>query len=134
VGRNDWNVSLNIRLNLLDFGERSANVQSKRVTAKINRARLDFSRLNAKRRWVNFVENFNSKKREFTSIKNALKRSQTSYKEQLKDLKRGLVSQIEVIRSLDDVISLEKLAIRSALEVKSIYYQANAYLGKYPKG
>ena len=134
LGRNDWDVSLNITLNLLDFGKRSSSVQSKNVTASINRARLDYSRINAQRRWINYVDNFNSKKKEFRSIKQALKRSRTSYKEQLKDLKRGLVTQIEVIRSLDDVISLEKLSIRSALEVKSIYYQANAYLGKYPKG
>jgi outer membrane protein TolC len=133
LGRNDWEVSLNIRLNLLDFGQRSSNVQNKRVAASINKARFDFNRQNAKSQWNNFIDSFQSKKKELISLRAALKRSRTSYDEQLKDLNRGLVTQIEVIRSLDDVISLEKLSIRSSLEVKSLYYQANAYLGNYPK-
>lgn len=133
LGRNDWEVSLNIRLNLLDFGQRSSNVQNKRVAASINKARFDFNRQNAKSQWSNFIDSFQSKKKELISLRAALKRSRTSYDEQLKDLNRGLVTQIEVIRSLDDVISLEKLSIRSSLEVKSLYYQANAYLGNYPK-
>lgn len=133
LGKNDWDVSLNIKLNLLDFGKRSSSVQSKRVTSTINKARLEFDRLNASRKWENFVNNFNSKKRELASLKEALEKSKSSYNEQLKDLKRGLITQIEVIRSLDDVISLEKLSIRSSLEVKSLYYQANAYLGHFPK-
>lgn len=132
-GRNDWEVSLNIRLNLLDFGQRSSAIQSKLVSASIDKARLDFNRLNAERGWNTIVSNFDAKKNELNALKVALDRSQLSYKEQLKDLDRGLITQIDVIRSLDDVISLEKLTIRSALEVKSLYYQANAYLGNYPK-
>lgn len=133
LGRNDWEVSLNIRINLFDFGQRSSNVQSKRVAANINRARFDFNRLNAQRQWNNFVDRFKSKKQEYSSLQLALKKSRISYQEQLKDLDKGLVTQIEVIRSLDDVISLEKLSIKSSLEVKSYYYQAKAYLGNYPK-
>ncbi len=133
LGRNDWEVSLNIRLNLLDFGQRSSAVQGRRVTANINKARFEFNRMNAKGRWSNFIDSFKAKKRELKSLRAALKKSRNSYDEQLKDLKRGLVTQIDVIRSLDDVISLEKLSIRSSLEVKSLYYQANAYLGNYPK-
>lgn len=134
LGRNEWEVSLNIRLNILDFGQRSSAVQMKKVDALINKARMEFNQINAKSRWSNFINNFKTKKRELISLKKALKRSRKSYDEQLKDLKRGLVTQIDVIRSLDDVISLEKLSIRSALEVKSLYYQANAYLGNFPKG
>jgi len=134
LGRNEWEVSLNIRLNILDFGQRSSSVQTKRVEALINKARLDFNKTNAESRWSNFINNFKTKKNELVSLRKALKRSRDSYDEQLKDLKRGLVTQLDVIRALDDVISLEKLSIRSALEVKSLYYQANAYLGNYPKG
>jgi outer membrane protein TolC len=133
LGRNDWEVSLNVRLNILDFGQRSSNVQSKRVAASINKARFDFNRQNAKSQWSNFIDSFQSKKNELKSLRAALKRSRISYKEQLKDLNRGLVTQIDVIRSLDDVINLEKLSIRSSLEVKSLYYQANAYLGNFPR-
>lgn len=134
LGRNDWEVSLNLRLNILDFGQRSSNVKSKKVSTYINKARYEFSRTNAKRTWQNFIETFSSKKKELVLTRAALKRSRSSYSEQLKDLNRGLVTQIDVIRSLDDVINLEKLSIRSALEVKSLYYQAQAYLGNIPKG
>ncbi len=134
LGRNDWDISINVRLNLLDFGKRSSSVQSKNIAASINQARYDHLTLNTHRRWSEFVKNFESKKNELATLKKALSRSRNSFHEQLKDVKRGLVTQIEVIRSLDDVIGLEKLVIKSALGVKSLYYQANAYLGKYPKG
>lgn len=134
AGNNEWDVSLSVKLNLLDFGKRSSSVQSKKVVERINEARFKYNKLNAQREWNNYIDNFNAKKDEYKSLKNALERSKKSYDEQLKDLNRGLITQIEVIRSLDDVISLEKLTIRSALEVKSLYYQANAYLGNYPRG
>jgi len=99
----------------------------------LDNVRFDFNRQNAKSQWSNFIDSFQSKKNELKSLRAALKRSRISYKEQLKDLNRGLVTQIDVIRSLDDVINLEKLSIRSSLEVKSLYYQANAYLGNFPR-
>ncbi|MFG1481500.1 TolC family protein [Halobacteriovorax sp. HFRX-2_2] len=133
IGERDWGVSLNVSLNLLDFGERKSRVVSKRIASQINKAQIDFSRRNTKNRWNAFVQNFEYKKNELKTLRKALLRSRASYQEQLKDLNKGLVTQIEVIRSLDDVIDLEKLAIRSSLEVKSLYYQANAYLGNIPK-
>ena len=120
-------------MNLLDFGQRTSNVETKALQARISKARLEFNRLNATRQWDNFIDSFNAKKRELASLTTALNRIRASYQEQLKDIQKGLVTQIEVIRSLDDVINLEKLKIRSALEVKSLYYQAKAYLGELPK-
>lgn len=134
LGRNDLEVTLNLKLNLLDFGQRSSKVQTKKLDSLIAKAKFDYSRLNSKREWRDFVKNFTSKKNEYKSLKQALLKSRNSYKEQLADLGKGLVTQIDVIRSLDDVIDLEKLSIRSSLEVKSLYYKANAYLGNYPKG
>ncbi|WP_419168760.1 TolC family protein [Halobacteriovorax sp.] len=133
-GDRDWGVSLNVTLNLLDFGERSSKVTSKKIVERINSAQVDFTRRNSINRWNTFVRNFEAKKNELITLRRALDRSRAAYQEQLKDLDKGLVTQIEVIRSLDDVIDLEKLAIRSSLEVKSIFYQANAYLGNIPKG
>ncbi len=129
----DWSVSLNISLNLLDFKERASKVSSKNIQARLANAQVEYSRRNIQNNWQEFIVNFENKKRELQTLREALKRSQISYKEQLKDLSKGLVTQIEVIRSLDDVISLEKLAIRSSLEVKSLYYQASAFLGNIPK-
>ncbi len=133
IGERDWGVSLNVTMNLLDFGERKSRVASKNIVTQINKAQIDFNRRNTVNRWAAFVKNFDYKKNELITLRKALYRSRASYREQLKDLNKGLVTQIEVIRSLDDVIDLEKLAIRSALEVKSLYYQANAYLGNIPK-
>ncbi len=130
---NDWAVSVNVKLNLFDFGVKSSSVQSKNVQANIKNARLEYGKRNAKNDWNNFVNNFDVKKNELVKLKKALKSSKASYQEQLQDLEKGLVTQIEVIRSLDDVIELEKLVIRSALNVKSLYYQANAFLGNLPK-
>ncbi|MGI4992006.1 TolC family protein [Halobacteriovorax sp. GFR7] len=133
IGERDWRVSLNVTLNLLDFGERKSKVTSRRIVSQINKAQIDYNRRNTVNRWSAFVKNFEYKKNELQTLRKALYRSRASYQEQLKDLNKGLVTQIEVIRSLDDVIDLEKLAIRSSLEVKSLYYQANAYLGNIPK-
>ncbi|EPZ50181.1 outer membrane efflux protein [Bacteriovorax sp. BAL6_X] len=133
IGERDWRVSLNVTLNLLDFGERKSKVTSRRIVSQINKAQIDYNRRNTVNRWSAFVKNFDYKKNELQTLRKALYRSRASYQEQLKDLNKGLVTQIEVIRSLDDVIDLEKLAIRSSLEVKSLYYQANAYLGNIPK-
>lgn len=132
IGERDWGISLNVTLNLLDFGERKSRVVSKNIISQINKAQIDFNRRNTVNRWSAFVKNFEYKKKELMTFRKALYRSRASYQEQLKDLSKGLVTQIEVIRSLDDVIDLEKLAIRSSLEVKSLYYQANAYLGNIP--
>ncbi|MCO4753071.1 MAG: TolC family protein [Bacteriovoracaceae bacterium] len=132
-GRDDWDVSLNIKMNLFDFGKTASSVQSAKVAARIDKARYDYSRMNADGQWKNFVKNFNLKKDEYRSLQKALDRSTRSYDEQIKDLNKGLITQIDAIRSLDDVITLQKLAIKSSLELKSLYYQANAYLGKYPK-
>ncbi len=130
---NDWAVSVNVKLNLFDFGVKSSSLQSKNVQASIKNARLEYSKRNAKNDWNKFVNNFEVKKNELVKLKQALVSSKSSYQEQLQDLEKGLVTQIEVIRSLDDVIELEKLVIRSALNVKSLYYQANAFLGNLPR-
>jgi outer membrane protein len=133
LGRDDWDVSLRLTLNLFDFGKNSANVQSQKISALISQSKLDFNRRNAEREWQNFQELFKQKQSEYSTLKKSLDLIKKSYAEQVKDLDKGLVGQIDVVRSLDDVISLEKLTIQSALELKSIYYQANAYLGLYPK-
>ena len=130
---NEWEVSLNIRFNIFDFGKRSSAVDTQRVNHQVNRAKYDYSVQNSKRTWSNFLTRFNAKKEELRSYEEALKKIRSSYDEQLKDVAKGLVTQIDVIRSLDDVVSLEKLYIKSSLEVKSLYYQAKAYLGNIPQ-
>lgn len=133
LGRDNWDVSVNIKMNLFDFGKTSSSVKTKNVQALINRARFDFNRINATEQWKNFVASFDLKKNEFIALKRALSKSSLSYEAQIRDLSKGLVTQLDVIRSLDDVIELQKLTIKTSLELKSLYYQANAYLGNYPK-
>lgn len=129
----DWAVSVNVKLNLFDFGVKSSRVQSKNILSRIENAKIEYNKRNIDNYWENYKRNFQLKKNELMTIRKSLDRSKASYQEQLKDLDKGLVTQIEVIRSLDDVIQLEKLVIKSALEVKSLYYQANAFIGNIPK-
>lgn len=129
----DWAVSVNVKLNLFDFGVKKSRVQNKKILSRINNAQIEYTRRNSDNHWQKYLKNFDLKKNELITLRRSLDRSKASYQEQLKDLDKGLVTQIDVIRSLDDVIQLEKLVIRSALDVKSLYYQANAFLGNIPK-
>ncbi|MCB9059968.1 MAG: TolC family protein [Halobacteriovoraceae bacterium] len=129
----NWDISLNVTMPLLDFGERSSAVMVQKIQTKINQAKLDLSVNNSDKIWSNYIKAFGLKKLEFLKLKESLEKSKDAYKEQLKDVEKGLITQIDVIRSLDDVINLEKLVIRSALDLKLQYYQAKAYLGDYPK-
>lgn len=129
----DWAVSVNVKLNLYDFGVKKSRVQNKKILSRINNAQIEYTRRNSDNHWQKYLNNFDLKKNELITLRRSLDRSKASYQEQLKDLDKGLVTQIDVIRSLDDVIQLEKLVIRSALDVKSLYYQANAFLGNIPK-
>ncbi|GEM_PF-4608967 len=133
TGSDNWDVSLNVSMNIFDFGKTSSSVNTQNVQALIDRTRLQYNRVNSNREWANFVKVFNNKKSQLSSLKRSLTQIRKSYVEQVKDLDKGLVAQIDVIRSLDDVINLEKLYIKAALELKSLYYQSKAYLGEYPK-
>lgn len=130
----DWKISLNLKYNLFDFGERKSKISSKKISRRIKRAHYDYARLNTNRVWENYYQKFNAKKNEYSLLRRALTRSEASYQQQIQDLKKGLVTQIEVIRSLDDVVNLEKQTIKTSTEVKIMYYQAKAYLGHFPKG
>ncbi|WP_372654642.1 TolC family protein [Halobacteriovorax sp.] len=132
-GSDNWDVSLNLTLNIFDFGKTSSSVNTQNVQALIDKTRLQYNRVNSNREWSNFVKVFNNKKSQLSSLKRSLTQIRKSYVEQVKDLDKGLVAQIDVIRSLDDVINLEKLYIKAALELKSLYYQSKAYLGEYPR-
>ena len=133
TGRDNWDVSLRLTMNIFDFGKTSSSVDTQKIQSLIDRSRLEYTRVNSNRDWDNFVKVFNHKKSQLVSLKRSLKLIKQSYAAQVKDLDKGLVAQIDVIRSLDDVINLEKLYINAALELKSLYYQSKAYLGEYPK-
>lgn len=133
IGKDNWDVSLNLTMNIFDFGKTSSSVETQNIQALIDRTKYEYNRSNSNREWSNFVKVFNHKKNQLISLKRSLSQIKKSYSEQVKDLDKGLVAQIDVIRSLDDVINLEKLYIKAALELKSLYYQSKAYLGEYPK-
>ncbi|CBW25366.1 putative oter membrane protein [Halobacteriovorax marinus SJ] len=133
TGRDEWDVSVNLTMNIFDFGKTAASYDTQNIQALIDKTRLQYNRSNSDREWSNFVKVFNHKKSQLASLKKSLSQIKASYTEQVKDLDKGLVAQIDVIRSLDDVINLEKLYIKAALELKSLYYQSKAYLGEYPK-
>ncbi|PIK14784.1 TolC family protein [Halobacteriovorax sp. JY17] len=133
TGRDNWDVTLKLTMNIFDFGKTSSSVETQNIQAMIDRSRFEYKKVNSNRDWDNFVKVFNHKKSQLISLKRSLAQIKKSYAEQVKDLDKGLVAQIDVIRSLDDVINLEKLYINAALELKSLYYQSKAYLGDYPK-
>lgn len=132
AGRDDYDVALELRWNLLDFGVTKANVAQKNIGQMIASKRSEQIKRLGEEALKNFRLTLQSKKQEYRNLNMALQATEASYQRQLRDAENGLVNQLDVIQSLDSVIALEKLTIRASNEIKILYHQGLAFLGILP--
>ncbi len=133
TGRDDFDVSLDLKLNIIDFGVTKSNVAQARVDEMIAKKRSEQIIRLGSETLENFRDTLAVKKEQLRNLDLALKATQASYKRQIEDAGKGLVSQLDVIQSLDSVITLERLNITTANQIKTLYHQAIAFLGQVPK-
>lgn len=132
AGRDDYDVALELKWNLLDFGVTKSNVAQKNISQMIAQKRSEQIKRLGDETLSNFRQTLETKKQELKNLTMALQATEASYKRQIRDAENGLVNQLDVIQSLDSVIALEKLQIRASNEIKILYHQALAFLGVLP--
>lgn len=132
-GRDDFDVTLEFKLNILDFGVTKSNVAVAKVDEMIAQKRSEQVARIGTETLQNFERTLMVKKDQLRNLDLALKATEASYKRQVEDANKGLVSQLDVIQSLDSVITLERLGITTAGQIKALYHQALAFLGQVPK-
>lgn len=132
-GRNDYDVTLDLKLNIIDFGVTKSNVAQARVDEMIAQKRSEQITRFGVETLANFEQSLRAKKAQLRNLDLALKATEASYKRQIEDAGKGLVSQLDVIQSLDSVITLERLNITTANQIKILYHQAIAFLGQVPE-
>ncbi len=127
TSRDDWDLGLTLTMNLYDFGETASSASQAKLNALIADKTRQLKERELGLEWSELLTKFKYKKEQYQHLKEALDFSKRSYEDQLKDLSRGLVNQIDVIRALDDIINLEKVVIKSAHDLKLFYFQAEAF-------
>ncbi len=133
TGRDDFDIALELKLNVFDFGVTKSNVAVGRVDEMIAQKRSELIARVGSETLENFERTLTVKKEQLRNLDLALKATETSYRRQIQDAEKGLVNQLDVIQSLDSVITLERLGITTANQIKLLYHQAIAFLGQVPE-
>ncbi|MBK8202655.1 MAG: TolC family protein [Bdellovibrionales bacterium] len=118
-----WDVSLIAKWELYGGGTTQAAVREKTLEAE----KLNYELADAKRNQLSITERLRNslvaKMEEIKKIGLAVEMAERSYQENINESQSGLVSDLEVLRSLDDYLKIKRSYDRVQFEPKMIYFE-----------
>lgn len=128
----EWDVSVVAKWQLYGGGATKADVRTKTLEAQ--QTELEFADLKRrlKLNYERLSQALAAKGRESKALQQAVVAAERSYQEHLRESRSGLVSDLEVLRALDDLLVVKRSANRSLFESKSLYFEVHQAAGVKP--
>jgi len=132
LSNSKWDVSLNVTLPIFEGGK---TVAERRVElAKKRKATIEYQSLLRK-----IFTEFRAGKAEMQSkletvekLKLAVKLAKKSFKDQQGDFKKGLISNLDVLRAMDDYLTVRKMYENEKIQTKLSWIRLHLLAGKKP--
>lgn len=125
----DWDVSLNASWALFSGGGDRAQIKQSSIA--LRQAELSLRDLQKKRSldWRRYYDEITNKKEAVKKLNVAANLAKETYEENLKEMKLGLVSSIEVYRAEEDYMQIKRSALREEYNLKKMWYEYLNFLG-----
>ncbi|MDH5580714.1 MAG: TolC family protein [Bdellovibrionales bacterium] len=129
-GIDNYDISINLKWSLFSFGQTSNQVEIERAKLNLSKAQKQETEKNINTFYETLTQRHLKKINQITSLEKALKMSQESYFFQTGEYKKGLISYMDLSRSLDDLIEVERQLNNAINDLAMNWYSLNLFLGE----
>ena len=128
----EWVITLNANWELFSGGGNYAQKNIRDYEARIVAAQLGDLRRNIQYRFDSLKKEFQLQKDSIKKLDVAVKLAKQNYQEHLKEVNRGLVSQLDVLRVLQDYQQIRRSYEQQKYETKLTYIRLKSVAGVRP--
>lgn len=132
LAESEWDVTLGASWEIYSGGETQSSVEIQKIELRKQEQTLSELKRNASIEFEARKREFQSRKKELIKLKEALRLAKSSYLEHRKEARSGLVSSLEVLRSLDDFLQIKRIYNQRSLEGKLSWVRLQALAGVTP--
>jgi outer membrane protein TolC len=127
-----WDVTLVARWNLYNGGNDSADVRIRRLQMKQVEVRLKDLQRTIKNDFSLLKEEFVLQKKSLLQLKQAIRLARENYQSHLQEVNRGLVSELEALRVLEEYLQIQRSYEQQVYRTKWVHAQLRTLAGDLP--
>lgn len=128
-GVDDYDISLNLTWSLFSFGETSHKVEIEKAKLYLAKAKKTEAQRNIDTFYDMHIKRHSKKLTHIDRLQKAVDLGQKSYLFQTSEYKKGLLSYIELSRTLDDLIEIERQLTNAINDLAMNWYSIKFFLG-----
>lgn len=126
-----WDVTLNARWELYSGGKDIQQTRSSQLEILKRENTLVEFKKDLMTSFESKARELESKKSEVESLKQAVAAAQMNYQQHSKEFQSGLVSNLDVLRALDDLLGVKRSYTQALFEARMKWIEFNALLGEF---
>ncbi|MCB0367490.1 MAG: TolC family protein [Bdellovibrionaceae bacterium] len=132
LASSDWDVSVTAKWQLYGGGATNADVRIK--TLESRQLELEYEDLKRASQLAleRLSQSLAMKVGEYKKLQEAVAAAERSYREHIRESRSGLVSDLDVLRALDDLLQVKRAANRSHFQAKNLFYELHQAAGVRP--
>lgn len=127
-----WDLGVNVTIPLFAGGTIQAAVRENLEVYKAKELSLSYTRRAAEKEMRSLADSYRSSLSQYQALKEAASLSDQSYKEQSKDYKYGLVSNLEVLQAMNTLQETKRAMDRTFFQALKTFAQLEVSFGKNP--
>ena len=125
----EWDATINAKWELFSGGKDRANVRLTYLESEKLSAEFADLKRRQKTTYEQLKESLKVKIRESEKLKTAVAASLKNYRQHIKESQSSLVSDLDVLRALDDYLQIKRAYDRSHFEAKNMYFKLRQAVG-----
>lgn len=132
LASSDWDVSVTAKWQLYGGGATKQDVRIKTLEARQLELEYEDLKQKSQRLLDRLSRSLATKVNEYKKLQEAVTAAEKSYQEHVRESRSGLVSDLEVLRALDDLLQVKRATNRSHYEAKNLFYELHQAAGARP--
>ncbi len=124
-----WNVLLTFKMNFLDWGVRSRNVEIQKFTEDSSQQTLRSQMLSAYKELLGFKTDLAQSEETLKISQELEKNEQLNFRQLDKDYHEGRISYLDLITGLSNLVDAQTKRIRADFDAATLYTKQKYYLG-----
>jgi len=127
-----WEVTVNARWELFSGGRDASQIRIKKLQALQLEAQLNDMKRNLKNDFNSLQEEFVMHKQITKEMRQAVKLAKQNYEQHIVEANRGLVSDLEALRVLEEYLQIRRTLDQQLFELKMTWVNMRALAGEHP--
>ncbi len=127
-----WEMTVNARWELFSGGRDASQIRIKKLQALQLESQLQDIKRNLKNDFSSLREEFIMHKQILSELNQAVKLAKQNYKQHIVEANRGLVSDLEALRVLEEYLQIRRTLDQQLFELKTTWVNLRALAGEHP--